>query len=134
MYAMLMICMFFAGDAPRPTGPLTETVTISDVDLAQGRFSIVRTQLEIATRFLETEVERDGKPEQVLQKVGVEERRLITEEYTIKYWRLVDKRGKEFDWSQAKGKVVIRHGDNQLPDRSVLQLLSNKALILYGRD
>ena len=134
MYAMLMICQFFAGDAPRPTGPLTETVTISEVDLAQGRFSIVRTQLEIVTLFMEVEVERDGNPVKVLQKVSSEQRRQITEGYTIKHWRLVDKRGKEFDWSQAKGKVVIRHGDNQLPDQSVLQLLSNEAWILYGRD
>jgi hypothetical protein len=119
---------------PRPVGPYLEVVRIAKVDSANGTFTIVRTTLEYVSQFEDVDVPRDGRT--------VKERRLVTaakdresrEEYTLKHWRLTNKRGAAADWEKTVGKAIVLHRSNQLPDNEVLKLLSKDAIILYGRD
>lgn len=130
LYAALL---GFVGE-PQSKRPLTDVVRITSLDTANGQFAVTRTVLVVVPFVHEIETEQDGKTVKVLEIAGSEVEREVVEEYTIKHWRLTDKKGKEFDWAQAKGKTVVMYGSNQLPDKTLLQLLSKDALILYGRD
>jgi hypothetical protein len=137
MFALLAGSLLLGGvvpPSPSPTRPRADVVRIADVDVTKGRLTVVRTVLVVEPLVHDVEVERDGRKVKVREEAGVEVEREVAEDYAIKYWRLADRRGKEFDWRQAKGKVVLLYRDNQLPDRATLQLLSKDALVLYGRD
>lgn len=127
-----LMCGFVTG--PQSKRPLTDVVRVTSVDVANGRFAITRTVLVVVPFVHEIEVVRDGKTVKVLEFAGGETEQEVVEEYTIKYWRLTDKKGKELDWARAKGKTVVMYGSNQLPDKTLLQLLAKDTLILYGRD
>ena len=129
LYAALL---GFVGE-PSSKRPLVDVVRITAVDTATGRFAVTRTVLVTAPFVHEIEVERNGKTVKVLEVAGSETEQEVVEDYTIKYWRLTDKKGKEFDLAQAKGKTVVMYGSNQLPDKTLLQLLAKDAIILYGR-
>jgi hypothetical protein len=104
------------------------------MDAANGRFTIVRTTQEFVTRFVDVDVPLDGRTVKERRKVTAAEDREITEQYTLKNWRLTDKRGAAADWEKTVGRVILLHRSNQLPDKEVLKLLSRDAIILYGRD
>src|SRR5262245_28440489 len=127
MFTLLAGSLLFGGavgPTPRPTRPQSEVVRINDVDVAKERFTFVRTALVLAPLVRDIEVERDGRKVKVREEAGVEVEREVTEKHSLKQWRLADRRGKEFDWSRAKGKTVLLYRDNELPGRAVLELLS----------
>jgi hypothetical protein len=113
--------------------PVTEVVRIVEVDLTKGRATVARTALVTEPPVRDVDA-GGGRKGTVREKAGAEAERAVGDEFEIKQWRLADRRGKEVDWAQAKGKVVMLHRDRQLPDRAVLQMLSEDALILYRRD
>jgi hypothetical protein len=118
----------------RLVGPVLDFVRLAEVDGAADKFTIVRTVMEYVTRLAEVDAEREGKTVRERREVTAAETREITEGYTLKYFRLTDRRGAAVEWGKAAGKVVLLHRSNQLPDQGILKMLSKDAIILYGRD
>lgn len=115
-------------------GPVLDFVRLSKVDETTGHFEIVRTVEEYVTRIVEVEVERGGNTVRERKEVTGAVDREITEGYTLKYWRLADKRGVETGWEKSAGKTVLLYRSNEMPGQEILRMLSGDAVILYGRN
>jgi hypothetical protein len=115
-------------------GPVLDFVRLSKVDETTGHFEIVRTVEEYVTRILEVEVERGSNTVWERKEVTGAVDREITEGYTLKYWRLADKRGVETGWEKSAGKTVLLYRSNEMPGQEILRMLSGDAVILYGRN